>query len=74
MNKFARISKFPQRAALAAVLAAPLLSHAAIDTATATTGISDASAAVATVIGAMITMAAAIFGLYKVYGLINRKG
>lgn len=74
MNKFARISKFSQRAALAAVLAALLLSHAAIDTAVATGGISDAQTAIVTVLGAMITMAAAIFGLYKVYGLINRKG
>ena len=47
-------------------------SHAAIDTTAATTGIADASAAVLVVIGAMITFAAARYGLKKVLGLLGR--
>jgi len=49
-------------------------SFAAIDTAAATTGIADASTAVLLVLGAMITMAAAVYGVTKVLGLIGRKG
>lgn len=45
--------------------------HAAIDVTTATTGITDAQTAVTTVIGAMITFAAAIFGLKKVLHLLG---
>lgn len=46
--------------------------QAAIDTKAATDGITDASAAVAVVLGAMITMAAAVFGLRKVLRLLGR--
>lgn len=59
---------------LAAVGAVTLAtaSHAAIDVTTATTGITDAQTAVITVIGAMITFAAARYGLKKVLGLLGR--
>lgn len=46
--------------------------HAAIDVAAATTGISDAQTAVLAVLAAMITMAAAVFGVKKVLRLIGR--
>lgn len=47
--------------------------QAAIDITAATAGIADASTAVLSVLAAMITMAAAVFGVYKVLGLINKK-
>ena len=46
--------------------------QAAIDTAAATTGIADAQTAVLAVLAAMITMAAAIFGVKKVLRLLGR--
>lgn len=53
------------------VLLAAVPAFAAIDTAAATTGISDASTAVLIVLAAMITMAAAVFGVRKVLALIR---
>ncbi|MES2949352.1 MAG: major capsid protein [Pseudomonadota bacterium] len=46
--------------------------NAAIDISSATAGIGDAQTAVVTVLGLMITMAAAVFGLRKVIGLLGR--
>lgn len=46
--------------------------QAAIDVTAATTGISDAQTAVLAVLAAMITMAAAIFGVRKVLKLLGR--
>lgn len=54
------------------LIAAPLLSHAAIDVTDATTGVSDAKTAVTTVLGAMIGMSAAVYGLRKVLRLLGR--
>lgn len=71
MNNFARFFR-PSRVAALAVVSAPLLSHAAIDVTAATTGISDAQTAVLAVLAAMITMAAAVFGVKKVLRLIGR--
>jgi hypothetical protein len=68
MNKFAR--RLALVAAPVALMAAQ--AHAAIDVTTATGGIADASTAVVTVLGAMITMGAAVFGLKKVLRLIGR--
>jgi len=65
MNK---ISKFAGLA-LVGVVASP--AFAAIDVTAATTGITDASTAVLAVLGAMITMGAAVFGLKKVKRLIG---
>ena len=45
---------------------------AAIDVTAATTGISDAQTAVLAVLAAMITMAAAIYGVRKVLRLLGR--
>lgn len=46
--------------------------QAAIDVTAATTGISDAQTAVLAVLAAMITMAAAVFGVRKVLNLLGR--
>ena len=59
-----------------AVVAAPVLliasqAHAALDVTTATTAISDATTAVVVVLGAMITMGGAFFGLKKIKRLIG---
>ena len=45
---------------------------AAIDVTAATTGVSDAQTAVLAVLAAMITMAAAIYGVKKVLRLLGR--
>lgn len=69
MNKQFR---FVRVAPVAALLAVPALSHAAIDVSAATSGIADAQTAVLAVLAAMITMAAAVFGVKKVLRLIGR--
>lgn len=46
--------------------------QAAVDITAATTGISDAQTAVLGVLAAMITMAAAVFGIRKVLKLLGR--
>ena len=46
--------------------------QAAIDVTAATTGVSDAQTAVLAVLAAMITMAAAIYGVKKVLRLLGR--
>jgi hypothetical protein len=51
------------------VVASP--AFAVLDVTAATTGIDDATTAVVTVLGAMITMGAAFFGLKKVKRLIG---
>jgi uncharacterized membrane protein YidH (DUF202 family) len=51
---------------------ASVSSFAVIDVAAATTGISDAQTAVLAVLAAMITMAAAIYGVKKVLRLLGR--
>jgi len=67
-----------KKATLARLLAIPAFvlasvsSHAAIDVTAATTGISDAQTAVLAVLAAMITMAAAIYGVRKVLRLLGR--
>ena len=58
--------------AVVVAVAAPALSHAAIDVTAATGGVTDALTAVTTVLGVMIGMAAAIFGLRKVLKLLGR--
>jgi hypothetical protein len=47
-------------------------SHASIDITAATAGITDAQTAVLAVLAAMITMAAAIYGVRKVLRLLGR--
>lgn len=68
MNK--RFAVLPAVAG-AALLAVASASHAAIDITAATTGITDAQTAVLGVLAAMITMAAAIFGVRKVLRLLG---
>ena len=63
---YARLAAF----SLAAAASAP--AFAVIDVAAATTGIADAQVAVLAVLAAMITMAAAIFGVRKVLRLLGR--
>ncbi len=67
-NLSARVAA-PYVGAGALVLAAS--SHATIDVTAATTGISDAQVAVLAVLAAMITMAAAIYGVRKVLRLLG---
>ena len=47
--------------------------HAAIDVTAATTGIADAQTAVLAVLAAMITMAAAVYGVNKVLSLLGSR-
>ncbi len=69
MNKFAKLGGL---STLVLGVASP--AFAAIDVTAATAGVSDAQTAVLAVLAVMITMAAAIFGVVKVYGLLNKKG
>lgn len=69
MNK---LQKFARLAVIAGAVGVSSLSHAAIDITAATGGISDAQTAVLAVLAAMITMAAAIFGVKKVLRLLGR--
>ena len=58
-----------------ALLSATLVggsAFAAIDVTAATGGVADAQAAVLTVLAAMVGMAAAIYGVKKVLGLLGR--
>ncbi len=67
------MNKNIQRGLLAVgALVAAGSANAAIDITTATAGISDAQTAVIAVLGLMITMAAAVFGLRKVLNLLGR--
>lgn len=66
MNKtFARIGT-------GALALASVSSFAAIDVTAATTGVTDAQTAVLAVMGVMITMSAAIYGVKKVLRLLGR--
>jgi hypothetical protein len=47
--------------------------HAAIDISGATTGITEAQTAILAIIGALLAMSVAIFGIVKVYAFISRK-
>jgi hypothetical protein len=53
------------------VLATVGAANAAIDTTAAMAGVADAQAAVTVVIGGMITMAIAVFGLKKMWSLFR---
>lgn len=70
INKLARVAGVSLAGFGALVLSSG--AHAAVDVAAATTGISDAQTAVLAVLAAMITMAAAVFGVKKVLRLIGR--
>lgn len=54
-----------------AALSAP--AFAVIDTASMTAGISEAQTAILAVIGALIALSVAIFGVTKVYSFISKK-
>jgi hypothetical protein len=76
MNKFARVIRSARAQYVAPILGAGVLalatsSHAVIDITAATTGVADAQTAVLGVLAAMITMAAAIFGVRKVLHLLG---
>lgn len=74
MNKMFRIVRQNKLAVIGATLATAQAANAAIDITAATGGVSDAQTAVLGVLAVMITMAAAIFGIKKVLGLLNRGG
>lgn len=50
-----------------------LSARAAIDTATTIAGITDAQTAVLAIIGALLALSVAIFGVVKVYAFVKRK-
>jgi uncharacterized membrane protein len=54
------------------LLALSVPSFAAIDVTAATAGVADAQTAVLVILGLMITMAAAIYGVQKVRSLLGR--
>lgn len=58
-------------AVLSAVFSVPAL--AAVDTAAMTAGISEAQTAILAVVGALIALSVAIFGVVKVYSFISKK-
>lgn len=66
------MNKYLPRVVAGGLALASLSSFAVIDVAAATTGIADASTAVLAVLAAMITMAAAVYGVKKVLKLIGR--
>lgn len=57
----------------ALLVAASAPAFAVIDTAAMTSGITEAQTAILTVIGALIALSVAIFGVTKVYSFISRK-
>lgn len=67
MNK-----QFKRVGATLGTLALTAPAFAAIDTTAAVGGVTDAQTAIIVVLGAMITMVAAIFGLKKIKGLLGR--
>lgn len=69
MNK--RFAFLPRVGVLGALTVAAASSHAAIDVSAATTGITDAQTAVLSVLAAMITMAAAVYGVKKVLKMLG---
>ncbi len=50
-----------------------LSAHAVIDVTAVTTGITDAQTAILAVIGGMLSLSVAIFGLAKVYAFVKRR-
>jgi len=73
LEKKMQVQTYFKRAVLpVSLLALVGTANAAIDVTAATTGISDAQTAVLAVLAAMITMAAAIFGVKKVLRLLGR--
>lgn len=67
-NLYRRLAGMAAAASILAVSSA----HAVIDTTAATGGISDAQTAVLVVLGAMITMSAAVYGVKKILRLLGR--
>lgn len=49
------------------------LARAAVDVTAVTTGISDAQAAILSVLGGLLALSVAIFGIAKVYDFIKKK-
>jgi hypothetical protein len=47
--------------------------HAAIDTTSTLAGITEAQTAVLAILGGLLAMSVAIFGIVKVYGFVKRK-
>lgn len=64
--------KFNKLALVAPLALLSASSFAAIDVTTATAGVTDAQTALISVLGVMITMAAAVFGYRKLKALFGR--
>lgn len=60
-------------AAIPAALLASVPAMAAVDVTAALAGVTDASAALLSLLGAFIGLSAAIFGVVKVYGFLRKK-
>lgn len=75
MSRFSRFSLKKVAGVLVPVAAAslPAVSHAAVDVAAITSGITDAGTAILAVITALIALSASIFGIVKAYGFIKRR-
>lgn len=63
----------PALAFVGAAIVAAAPASAAIDVTTAITGISDAQTAVLSIIGALLALSVAIFGVAKVYSFVSKK-
>jgi hypothetical protein len=72
MNKLVRFVS-PRATVAALALMTLAQAHAAVDVASAVSGIAEAGAAILLVIGALLAMSVSIFGLGKAYGFIKRK-
>ena len=60
-------------AVLVGLFAMASQAFAAIDVTAVTTGVSDATTAITTVIGALLALSIAIFGISKVYSFVKRR-
>jgi hypothetical protein len=62
-----------KKLALGAFALAPLSASAVVDVTTVTAGITDAETALVTVIGALMALSVALFGITMVYRFVKRK-
>lgn len=73
MKPMNQLRKYGPQLVVAGASLLPLLSHAAIDTTAATTGITDVQTALLAVIAAVTTMVIAIWGAVKVFRFFGKK-
>lgn len=66
MKQFNVVRKYGPKLAIVGAALVPLFSHAAIDTTAALAGITDAQTALLAILGGMLTLGIAVWGLRKV--------